>query len=198
MLKLPDMSVGLDFDEDTHTYTKGGVVIPSVTQILDPFCNFDNVPVGTLQHAAERGTEIHFAIEKYINYGYESKLNEEYQPYYEQFIDFAKKYGITQENAVSEVIVVSNVFNYAGTIDIIWQKDNKYFLIDVKTASVVSKKIWELQLSGYERAVKEYDIVFGGLFNLQLSPDKYKIIKQESHANEFMSAWLLYSYLKGE
>jgi hypothetical protein len=198
MLKINEMADGLQFEEEKHVYMRNGIVLPSVTEILSPFVNFDSVPTLALELAQERGTEIHFAIEKYINMRYDSVLKDEYQGYYEQFKLFADKYGITQDNAVCEVMGFNSVFNFAGTMDIIYKKGNDFYLIDIKTSSVASPKVWALQLSGYEMIAREHGIDFKDRFVLQLGKESYKMHQMPIVRNEFMSAWLLYSYFGGK
>ena len=66
----------LEYIDDIHVYLCDGVIVPSVTQILKlKFGNkYDNVSRKTLLRAAEKGTEVHEAIQNYCKHGTESDL----------------------------------------------------------------------------------------------------------------------------
>ena len=68
----------LEYLEDSHTYLVDGVIVPSITQALKSrFGNkYAAVDRATLQRAAERGTEVHKAIEGWCRYERESDLPE--------------------------------------------------------------------------------------------------------------------------
>lgn len=50
---------GLTFEEEGHVYRYNGVVVPGVTQLLQPLHSFAGVPLDVLQVAQERGTDVH-------------------------------------------------------------------------------------------------------------------------------------------
>ena len=60
----------LDFDERSHIYRLNGEIIPSVSAVMSPLSQFKyaGVQLGTLNTAASKGTEVHNAIEVYLNY----------------------------------------------------------------------------------------------------------------------------------
>ena len=53
----------LEYDDDTHTYFYEGLILPSITQILQLRFGkkYDGIDTEILTRAAERGTEIHKA-----------------------------------------------------------------------------------------------------------------------------------------
>lgn len=55
----------IDFDAETHTYSKNGIIYPSVTQIIAHFgfSNFDNVPPKILENAINFGNVVHKTIQ---------------------------------------------------------------------------------------------------------------------------------------
>lgn len=55
----------LEFDSSSHTYRVGGVVVPSVTQILSPLVDFSMVTPDVLAAKAAIGTAVHLACELY-------------------------------------------------------------------------------------------------------------------------------------
>jgi hypothetical protein len=72
----------LTFDEPTHRYELDGVVLPSVTQILQVLGGYEGIPKHILDIAAARGTAIHRATELEdlgtLDYG---SLDDELIPY---------------------------------------------------------------------------------------------------------------------
>ena len=61
MYKTPDQS-GLVYDDDAHTYTLAGRVIPSVTQILKQVVDFSMVAPDILERKCAIGSVLHMAI----------------------------------------------------------------------------------------------------------------------------------------
>lgn len=61
----------LAFDEQQHLYTLGGLVLPSVTQIMSPMSSmlYAAVPQAALDAAADRGTRAHEQVSNYVRYG---------------------------------------------------------------------------------------------------------------------------------
>ena len=58
-------SIKLEFDEETHTYIKNGIILKSVTQILQELfpLKYENVPKKILEDKRIYGTELHKFIE---------------------------------------------------------------------------------------------------------------------------------------
>ena len=51
------------FDEESHTYRVNGVIYPSVSEILAPFCDFSRVPRDVLERKRQIGRATHKCIE---------------------------------------------------------------------------------------------------------------------------------------
>ena len=68
----------LEYIDDTHTYLVDGLIIPSITQLIKiKFGNkYDGISKEVLQKAANKGTEMHEAIELYEAEGKESDIAE--------------------------------------------------------------------------------------------------------------------------
>ncbi len=54
------------FDEVKHEYWYGIKRLPSVTQIINPLCNFSAIPKRVLEHKADLGTAFHESIALYL------------------------------------------------------------------------------------------------------------------------------------
>lgn len=88
----------LTYEEEWHVYKLNGVIIPSVTQLLDTG-EYINVPEVVLEYARKKGTLVHKEIEEYLKEG---------------------KIGFTQE--LDEFIKLykknNNLFNQVAIFDI--------------------------------------------------------------------------------
>ena len=70
---LPDTSKELTFDEAKHIYRLKGIIVPSVTQVMQPLSDetYRGVEAKVLRRAAGKGTAVHNAIENYLTFGIE-------------------------------------------------------------------------------------------------------------------------------
>ena len=68
----------LEYIDSTHQYLVNGVIVPSITQIIKmEFGNkYDGIPKEVLNRAAQKGTEMHLAIELYEKEGKETDIPE--------------------------------------------------------------------------------------------------------------------------
>lgn len=150
----------IEFIEEEHLYLIDGVIVPSVTQILQKvFPNkYEGVPEKILNAKACYGTDVHKYIEiinkkkpkrplayvkKYCNpdmYQEES---------IRQYLDILKKYNI--EVLESEKVVTYKDL-YAGTLDIKAKVNGKLAIIDIKTTSELDTTYVSWQNSYYELA----------------------------------------------
>lgn len=190
---------GLTFKEDTHQYMYNGIEVPSVTQIISETNHnaLDSIPVSILANAAERGKEIHQAIEFYNKYNF-AKIKEDYKLYFDAY----KKWKTDNENQIKEILSEIKVFHkiqfYAGTLDmLITDNNNNKILVDIKTTAQLNEKYVSLQLSAYNDALLSQGIKVDKLYVLWLKKDgTYAYKEVPDKTNIFKFAWLLYSYWK--
>lgn len=153
-------SIKLEFDEKTHTYIKNGIILKSVTQILQELfpLKYDNVPKEVLQNKANYGTELHKFIEiiekkkpkkplAYIKRYYKPNIYQEES--LKEYLRLKKEYNI--EVLESEKRVVYKNY-YAGTLDIKGLVNNESAIIDVKTTYELDDVYVSFQDSLYEMA----------------------------------------------
>jgi hypothetical protein len=163
----------LHFDSETHIYTLGGAVIPSVTQILkaEGFIGSAWYSSG----AAARGTAVHAAI----HYLTEGDLDESSVPpaiagYLEAWKAFTAA-GVFKA-IMAETPLASTGYRFAGTVDVIGTGFGGDALIDIKTGPWQS---WhDLQLAAYATLAAEHGHCAPGAETriLQLSADgKFKL-----------------------
>jgi len=190
---------GLVFDDQNHRYAYNGVVLPSVTQIMEPLKNqeYGNIPEYILETAARRGTNVHQAIEIWLNYGYQD-IPEEYQGRFDAFLDW-QEYAMPHVIGTEQILVHPTLF-YCGTADLICDINDRKVLVDYKTTSTVSDMLVRVQLQAYESALKEHGIVVDEKRIIQLRDDGYKEYIYPANDTEawrvFLSLKAIHDYIK--
>lgn len=101
----------VNFEPEGHIYTKGGVKIPSITQVLGLISNYDFVE----DHYKEKGKYIHEATALMdigdLDYG-----KTKYKKYITAWNKFMKEHDLKREKVYIETPLISK-FGYAGTPD---------------------------------------------------------------------------------
>ena len=147
----------LEFDEALHQYKMGGIIFPSVTQVMQPLHDkvygTDISPM-TMEKAADRGTRVHRSIEQYEKFGFKS-ADEDCKPYFDAYLQF--KHDFSLEVIASEKRFYHKAFMYAGTCDLIMQDGEINILADIKTTQAVHRKMWAVQLAAYAEGLKSFD-----------------------------------------
>lgn len=155
----------IEFLEDGHIYLKDGIIVPSVSEILDfIFPNkYSGIPNWVLENKANYGTTVHYAIEC-LETGKElPKLNLYQELSLQQYEKIKEKNEI---QVIDQEQTVSYKYEYAGRLDMIALVKNKKSLVDIKTTSTLDKESLSWQLSLYEFAYGEK--FPGGLYCLWL------------------------------
>ena len=185
----------LEFVEDCHVYACDGVIVPSVTQILKlKFGNkYDNVSRQTLQRAAEKGTEVHEAIENYCKHGIESDLVE-----VKNFKFLQKQYQFkVLDNEVPVILFKDGEPIAAGRLDLVLEIDGRIGGGDIKRTSTLDKNYLAYQLNLYRIAYMQcYDVEWQFLKGVHLRENVRKFI--DIPINEQLAWDLVEEYLKGE
>lgn len=161
-------SIKLEFDEKTHTYVKNGIILKSVTQILQELfpLKYENVPKKILEDKSIYGTELHKFIEiiekkkpkkplAYIKRYYKPNIYQE-----ESLIDYLKikdKYKIEITDSEKKI---SYKYLYAGTLDLKGYVNGKSAIIDIKTTYELDELYVSWQNSLYELADGKVDELY--------------------------------------
>lgn len=199
MINLPNMAQDITFEESGHVYKMGNMIIPSVTQLMKPIYSFDGINANVLLYAAERGTAVHFAIEKFIKYGYISKLDSEAQQYFEQFINWFNENHFIRDDFLCEIPGYNKTYNFCGCMDLIYQdKKGDLHLCDIKTCAVADIEVWSVQQSAYDMIAKSYGINIKHKEVLQLSQTDYKLFQCSDQIGAFMYCMGIYNFLKNK
>lgn len=158
----------VDFLDERFYEVADGVYYPSVTHILNlypkgPFFEQWLKDVGAsatsiADRAAESGSKVHQAIEGLVA-GDEIEWDDKYYDFDEwsalcRFKDFYDRFN--PDIFGSEVITFSNKHKYAGTIDLIFEMQDKLWLVDLKFSNYIHDTYF-LQLAAYVNSFNEHN-----------------------------------------
>ena len=144
----------VEYFDDIHKYLVNGVIVPSVTEILEKiFPNkYKNVPRETLMRKANYGTIIHNYIEQYENGFITQELNYIQEASFRQYLKLKDKYNI---NVLEQEKIVNYKDVYAGRFDIYGEVNGVISLCDIKTTASLDKEYLKYQLNLYRFASKD-------------------------------------------
>jgi len=153
------------FDPEQHVYTIDGIVVPSVTQVLEEekFIDFSRVPSGTLEEAQRRGTYVHTVLHYYLEGDFDI---DDCDPRHRGYVDSALEYLATARlKALRGPDGVARAVEYrfwdpdrrfAGTMDYLaWDPDEVLAITDWKTGEP-SDVAAPLQTAAYEYGVRKF------------------------------------------
>ncbi len=141
----------LQFDEATHTYRYGGIVVPNVTRVLGGLVDYSKIPADTLETARQKGVAVHKMVELDAKGNLdESTLPDWLRPVLDRWRQFIADTGFRVIE--SEHRVYHGSYHYAGTLDLVgdfWGGPMAF--IDVKR-SLMGGRVIGLQLAAYQQA----------------------------------------------
>lgn len=141
-------------DPDRHEYWHGTARLPSVTETIAHLGDgLAGIPPAVLEHARQRGTAVHAAIQ----YHHEGdlvmeSLDTEIVPYFEAWLRFVEETGFRVLGA--EQPMMSRTYRYAGTPDAWGEMGGDLWLPDLKTTATMAPKV-AVQTSAYQRLLHE-------------------------------------------
>lgn len=123
----------LTFEPESHTYRIGGIVVPSVTQVIDDQLNdWEGVPLDAMEAARIFGAHVHEACHLMVRDELDwDSLDPELFPYVDAARRFIDESGITIIE--SETRMCDPGLMIAGTEDIWGIIRDDYWLLDWKT-----------------------------------------------------------------
>ena len=183
----------LEYFDDTHTYLYDGLILPSVTQILGVKYRNDyaNVPPAVLSNAAQRGTEVHKAIENFNVFGYDDGREA-----VRNFKFLQKQYGFEVLDSELPIVIFKDDFPIAcGRLDMTILMDGETGIADIKTVSALNKEKIAYQLNLYRIGLMQsYGVDAKFLKILHLRDGIRKFI--DSPVNEKMTWELIEQYME--
>lgn len=185
----------LEYFDDTHEYLVDGVIVPSITQILKiKFGNkYDGVSKKVLNRAAEKGTEVHEAIERYCKTGEISDLKE-----VRNFKFLQKQYKFeVLDNEVPIILFLNDEPVAAGRLDLVLKLDNKIGGGDIKRTATLDKEYLTYQLNLYRIGYRQcYGVEWEFLKGIHLRDDTRKFLNIP--INEKMALELVEKFIQME
>lgn len=185
------MATEFRFDEGTHTYTLGGIVLPSVTQVLKFAGYYEGmqfIPADILRWKAKFGSSLHEITRKYDNGTLDwSRMNPAFRNRFEQYLQFCDDMGV--EILDIEQPLYSERFMFAGkrdrTLLLHNSKRKGKTILDIKSGVDLSGA--ELQTAGYQILENERypdDRVIHRAC-LQLMEDGYRLVYHRNPYDEY-------------
>lgn len=166
----------LEYIDITHTYIVDGVIVPSVTEMLQVKFGgkYNGVDRATLANAAAKGTEIHKAIEEYCRTGTEIDLKE-----VRNFKFLKKRYGFNVlDNEIPVLLYQDGEPIAAGRLDMLIESNGVRGLADIKRTSALDKNYLAYQLNLYRIAyMQTYAERIDFLRGLHLREDTRKYVE---------------------
>lgn len=185
----------LEYMDDEHVYLVDGVIVPSVTRILKHrFGNkYAHVDGETLRRAAEAGTAVHEAIERYCTKGEECDMRE-----LRNFKFLKRQYGFeVLENEVPVILFEGDEPIAAGRLDLVLEMGGKVGGADIKRTSALDKEYLAYQLNLYRIAYRQsYGIEWEFLRGIHLRDDVRRFV--ELPINEDMAWQLVRDYMEAK
>lgn len=145
----------LTFQEDSHTYRWGGVVVPSVTQALTPLYDFTMVDPEVLERKRLIGTAVHAAIDISLSAdGLDTaSIDPAWAGYYRAWQKFVADTGVGEADIGNgEEPMYHKKYGYAGKPDRNIFIDGEWAVIDYKTAVDLHPAVG-LQLAAYREMI---------------------------------------------
>lgn len=145
------MATTTEFYPATHEYRVGGVLVPSVTEILrlSGLCDLSSVPIGVLENAKWRGSQVHAACEfldqNDLDYATVPDDCLNYVLAYEQFkreTEFEPE--LIEESGSHEIDGIL----YGLTVDRVGKLNGGRVLLDLK-CTYAKERHWAIQTAAY-------------------------------------------------
>ena len=164
----------LEYFDDEHLYLVDGVIVPSITQILEKrFDTYKGVPRSVLEKAADKGTMVHNAIELYCTKGIETPI-----PEVRNFKSLMKtRHFKVLENELPVILFDQDEPIAAGRFDLTIEMNGMIGGADIKRVSSLAKDKVTVQLNLYRIAYRQcYDREWEFLKAIVLREDIYKFV----------------------
>lgn len=199
----------LTFDEEKHEYRWKGIIVPSVTQIINEWCHVRGFYVNTFNpricideevfdERREEGKAIHLVLKlEILNTLDWTSLAENYVAVLRQFLKWKEEWNPEIRGVEEKLYSVK--YHFAGTLDLPCVIKRRPAIVDFKTGAFTMAGP---QISGYEQLDKESDNsrIKRDRYVLWLPPDgsthKFIPLKDKDDWAFFLSRLTQYNYLK--
>lgn len=180
----------LEYFDDCHLYLVDGVIVPSITTILQPRSKkkYEGVDKEVLRQAARQGTAVHEAIEAYYETGEEQDL-----PEVRGFKFLQKTYQFKVDQNEVPVILEVDGFVCAGRLDLTIWMDGLFGLADIKRTATLDREMLAYQLNLYRMGYEQsYDKEVHFLKGIHLRDDVRRMVDipiNEELTKEIIKEW---------
>ena len=189
--RLPEIA----FDEESHTYRVAGRVVPNVTRILEPLCNWEMVPADILDRKCELGRAVHLAT-YFHDKGTldEASLSGEVRGYLEGWRRFRREMNPVLLNRERKVYHPDR--GYCGTLDVEMMLDG-LAIADIKSG--VKSRVHGVQIAAYADARRREEgwAIYPKRLGIYLSADgRYELVPYLNPADyaTFVSALNIWNW----
>lgn len=173
-----------------------------VTEIISPFTGIEFVPEDILNHASQRGSEVHRYIEAFFEGWPIHVMPQQISYYYASFLHFweSSKHQFDGGEIQIEKRVNCPDLMVTGCADLVAVCEGRTYLIDWKTSASFHKS-WYVQGAAYKHLfeLNEYenvdDVLFVKLKKDGSPPSLYKS-KDQGHLDIFFKCVELYRYFE--
>jgi hypothetical protein len=151
------LEAGCTFDESLHCYYRSGIVVPSVTRIMDHagLASYDMVRADVLERKAVIGKMVHLATRyndlndlDWSTFREENPADRHVRGCVNAWVAFRAETGFKPRRIEEPFIATVNSMTFGMTIDREGDMGNREAVVEIKTASV-AERWWALQLAGY-------------------------------------------------
>jgi len=143
----------LEYLDSAHLYLVDGVIVPSITQVLKVKFGrkYEMVDKQTLDAAAQAGTAVHEAIQRYCEDGEYTDI-----PEVKNFRFLQKQYKFSViKNEVPVILYRDEEPIAAGRLDLVLELNGVRGLADIKRTSTLDKEYLAYQLNLYRIAYQQ-------------------------------------------
>lgn len=182
----------LEFLDSTHTYVCDGVIIPSVTSILQQRFGgrYSGISKRVLDNAASKGTAVHEAIEAYCGGTFVDIPEVKNFRFLQRMFSFN-----VMENEKPVLLFKDGRVVAAGRYDLQLMMDGKIGGADIKRTSALDREYVAYQLNLYRIAARQtYDVEWEFLRAIHLRDETRRFV--ELPINEAAAMDLVDEYLK--
>jgi len=190
--------MSFEYNDELHEYRINGKVVPGVTEVLKDagFIDYSKIPESIREFALQRGSYVHLACAMLVRGELDwDTVDEQILPYVRAFEAFLSDTGF--KAVLVEKPLCSELWGYCGTLDLFGERNEKQWLIDIKSGVVPD---WCcLQLAAYEELLPDvYKERPVERYGLALRKDgRYALSKRYDYVNDmaaFTAALVCYRY----
>lgn len=189
--RLPEFKE-LAFEETKHIYKLNGFPVPSVSHIMTPLsrAHYGDIDADVLKKAAQKGTDVHSAVENYLLFGVEDIKGTErgYFDGFKRWIDANSPKVVGTESRVYHKFL-----RYAGTSDLACYIGDVLTLVDFKTTATISKMLTRVQLEAYKKAWESHGVMFERKLIVQATKDG--TFNEVSYPISDLESWKVFTEL---